>query len=117
MFEKGNKLGAKGKLFDKTLRAAIAQEDGKRVREAAEKLLDSAAAGEEWAISLLADRLDGRAAQSIDIAGQVTVTERVSLVAAFLAALPAGGAVGVGEVVGEGRSLLPAEIPVTQDRH
>ena len=113
MFEEGNQHAKKGKLFDAALRRAIAQEDGKKLREAAEQLLDQAAAGQPWAIQYLADRLDGRTAQSIEVGGTVTVTERLSLVAAFLAALPASGAVGVGEDVGEGRSLLPAEIPAS----
>ena len=62
-FEKGNKLGAKGKLFDQALKRAIAQDDGKRLREAAETLLSLAAQGEAWAVRELADRLDGRPAQ------------------------------------------------------
>lgn len=65
-FEKGNKLGAKGKLFDGALKRAIAQDDGVRLREAAEQLLTLAAAGEQWAVKELADRLDGKATQVID---------------------------------------------------
>ncbi len=66
-FEKGNQQAAKGKLFDQTLRRAIQQEDGKRLREAAEQLLTQAAAGEPWAIEMLATRLDGRPPQQIDM--------------------------------------------------
>lgn len=69
-FQKGNKLGgrpAQARLFDDALRRAIAQNSAKKVRDAAEKLLDLAAAGEAWAIKELADRLDGKAAQTIDV--------------------------------------------------
>ncbi len=67
MFEKGNRAAAKSKLFDQTLRRAIAQEDGLRLREAANQLLTQAAAGEPWAIEMLATRLDGRPPQQIDM--------------------------------------------------
>lgn len=64
--ESGNPEGAKKhKVFYAALNRAIAQEDGKRVREAAEKLLDLAAAGEAWAIKELRDTLDGKPAQTI----------------------------------------------------
>jgi hypothetical protein len=66
-FEEGNQLaaGRKPKQFDAALKRAITQEDGKRLREAAEQLLDQAAAGEAWAIRELADRLDGKPSQTL----------------------------------------------------
>ena len=66
-FEKGNTLAGKSKLFDQALRRAIAQDDGKRLRECAESLLNLAAAGEAWAVKELADRLDGRAVQTANV--------------------------------------------------
>lgn len=75
----GNKNATKNKLWAETLRRAIAQDSGDRVRKAAEKLLDSAARGEQWAIKELADRLDGKSAQStkLDFAGESQVTRMV----------------------------------------
>ena len=61
----GNDNAAKGKAWNDALRKAIVQDDGKRLRWAVEKLLDLAGSGEPWAIKELADRLDGRPAQSI----------------------------------------------------
>lgn len=61
----GSKNALKPKLWNDALRRAIAQDDGHRVRAAAESLLDNAAAGEQWAIRELADRLDGRPAQVV----------------------------------------------------
>ena len=61
--------GAKIKRFYAALDRAIVQEDGKRLREAAEKLLDLASQGEAWAIQHLADRLDGKPAQQLQHTG------------------------------------------------
>jgi hypothetical protein len=66
-FQPGNKANAKAKLFDGALRRAIAQDDGNRLRAAAEKLLDEAADGKSWAMALLADRLDGKADQTVNV--------------------------------------------------
>lgn len=57
--------GVKEKLWRKSLDRAIAQDDGVRLRAAAEKLLDLAAGGEMWACRELGDRLDGKAAQQL----------------------------------------------------
>ena len=69
----GNQFGAKSRWFDGALRRAIAQDDGKRLRRAAETLLTKAAKGEPWAIALLADRLDGRVLPQIPDAGDGTL--------------------------------------------
>jgi cytochrome c553 len=66
-FEKGNTLGGRPKLFDAALRRAIAADDGKRIRDCAEQLLDLAAAGEQWAVRELIDRLDGKAVQIAEV--------------------------------------------------
>jgi hypothetical protein len=65
-FEPGNKEAAKSKQFLGALQRAITQEDGKRLRQAADKLLDLAAEGEAWAVKELADRLDGKPTQQVD---------------------------------------------------
>jgi hypothetical protein len=65
----GNQNAAtKNKPFWDAVTRAIAQEDGKRLRRAAEKLLTLAAKGTPWAVKELADRLDGKAHQSVDLA-------------------------------------------------
>lgn len=61
----GNNNAGKNKPFWRALDKAIAQSDGQKLRDAAEKLLDAAANGEAWAIRELADRMDGKAAQAI----------------------------------------------------
>jgi len=64
----GNDNATKTRPFWATVTRAIAQDDGKRLRDAAEKLLDEAAKGESWALAMLADRLDGKPHQSVALA-------------------------------------------------
>lgn len=69
--ESGNPDGAKRvKLFLGALNRAIAQDSGDRLRKAAEGLLDAASEKQPWALQMLADRLDGKAAQRIIGAGE-----------------------------------------------
>lgn len=67
----GNKNACKGKVWADALHRAIAQDQGKRVRLAAEKLLDEASRGQQWAIRELADRLDGRPRQESALEAQI----------------------------------------------
>jgi len=71
----GNNNAGKNKPFWRAIDRAIAQDDGKRLRDAAEKLLDLASQGEQWAVKELADRIDGKAHQSIsaDVTADLTV--------------------------------------------
>lgn len=72
--QSGNPKGTqREKRFLNALERAIAQDDSKRLRDAAEKLLDFAAAGEAWAVKELADRLDGKPAQAVEHSGEVSV--------------------------------------------
>ncbi len=90
-FEKGNQHGAKAKMFDAALRRAIAQDDGKRLRQAAEQLLTLAAEGEQWAIGMLADRLDGKPGQSVTVNAKDVTEMSLGELAGALAASIAGG--------------------------
>jgi hypothetical protein len=66
----GNQNAVKeNRRWASALNRAIAQDDGERLRKAAEKLLDAAADGEPWAVKEIADRLDGKPAQSVTLAG------------------------------------------------
>ena len=73
----GNNNAGKNKPFWRAIDRAIAQDDGKRLREAAEKLLDLASQGEQWAVKELADRIDGKAHQSIDAKVDADLTVQV----------------------------------------
>ena len=90
-FQPGNKAHAKARLFDGALRRAIAQDDSDRLRQAAEALLTQAAAGEPWAINTLADRLDGKAPQSVTVETQDVENLSLSDLRSAIAAAIAGG--------------------------
>jgi hypothetical protein len=62
----GNSNASKeNRRWAETLNRAIAQDDSKRLRAAAEALLDQAAKGDLPAIRELADRLDGKPHQTL----------------------------------------------------
>jgi hypothetical protein len=90
--ETGNPEGSrKMKLWRESLDRAITQDDGKRLRAAAERLLDMAADGDIAALNHLADRLDGKPAQALTVGGDaenplalVTKVELVTLAAPLL---------------------------------
>jgi hypothetical protein len=65
----GNQNGKKGKLFFNQLRMALVQEDGRKLRNIAQKLVDAAEQGEPWAIKEVIDRVDGKAVQATEISG------------------------------------------------
>ncbi len=64
----GNQYAAKAKIVTDAIRKAIVQEDGKRLAKGVDKLLDSFAEGEPWAIEQVMNRLEGKPAQSVDVA-------------------------------------------------
>lgn len=64
----GNQNAAKGALFNSALRRALARHSGKNVdsglNDVADQLVLAAVKGESWAIKEIADRLDGKPAQT-----------------------------------------------------
>ena len=78
------------KPFLESVNRAIVADSGKRLRAAAEKLLDLAAAGEQWAVCHLADRLDGRPAQALEISGSLETGRASELSDDELAVLATG---------------------------
>ena len=63
----GIKNASKGKLFFGELRKVLVQEDAKRLRAIAEKLVKSAEDGEAWAVKEIMDRMDGKPLQATSI--------------------------------------------------
>ena len=78
------------KPFREMVDRAIYQDNGKRLRAAAESLLDLAAQGEQWAVCALADRLDGKPAQMVELSGAVATGRASELSDDDLALLAAG---------------------------
>jgi HPt (histidine-containing phosphotransfer) domain-containing protein len=88
--QSGNPSGAKReKKFVAALNRAIASDDSERLRQAAEKLLDEAAAGQPWAIDQLANRLDGRPAQAVEVSGDQDNPVQLKATVEFVNADPA----------------------------
>jgi hypothetical protein len=65
----GNQNGKKGKLFYNQLRKVLVQEDSRKLRTIAEKLVDAAEQGEPWAVKEIMDRVDGKSVQATEISG------------------------------------------------
>lgn len=61
----GNHNAAKAKIVEEALRKAAAGDDYIRLRKGCEKLMDSFAEGQPWALQLVFDRLDGKPAQQV----------------------------------------------------
>lgn len=62
----GNQNGLKqNRLWGETIRRAVTQADGKKLRQIADTLIELAAQGDIQAIKELGDRLDGKPAQAI----------------------------------------------------
>jgi len=68
-FKPGVSGNPSGRAAERPWRAALdralAQDDGVKLRKAAEMLLSEASKGEGWAIKELGDRLDGKAIQEV----------------------------------------------------
>ncbi len=64
----GNKNGAgpRDRVFSDAVRRAALADDGKRLREMAESLLDRAQAGDVSALREAADRIEGKVPQALE---------------------------------------------------
>lgn len=60
---------AEKRSFANAVRRAAVQNDGERLRKVVDRLFDNAEAGEVQAIKEIADRLDGKPAQQVNLAG------------------------------------------------
>ncbi len=70
----GNKNAAKSRLFEQAIIRALKQRDletgdGETLRRIADKLIDLALAGEVAHTREIADRLDGKASQQLQLSG------------------------------------------------
>ena len=64
--QSGNPNGQrKQKKFLDALERSLLEDDGKHLRQIADKLRDAALQGESWAIQMVADRLDGKPVQAL----------------------------------------------------
>ncbi len=73
----GNDNAHKGAQWKQAIKRALAHKSGKTYREGldlvATKFIEAAEQGDAWAIKDLADRIDGKPAQSLDIGGELNI--------------------------------------------
>lgn len=85
-FQPGNRANPGGKPKDKAFADAVriavnreAEDGRKKLMLLADKLCDYAMAGEGWAMQQIADRLDGKPAQSVEMSGGLNLTHEDAL--------------------------------------
>lgn len=64
----GNQNAVKGKMFEQALKMTLAKRPA-ALLNIADNLVTQAEAGEQWAVQMVADRLDGKAKQQIEATG------------------------------------------------
>lgn len=74
---KGNENAAKAKRFHDGLKRALARK-GKTVdgglNKVCDQLVNAAVDGEQWAIKEIADRIDGKSQQSVNVDGDIGIS-------------------------------------------
>lgn len=73
----GNNNSIKSKPWRDALNRAIAQQDGKKLRAMADKLIAQAMKGDVSALKEIGDRLDGKAIQQVEakVEGRIIITK------------------------------------------
>jgi len=83
----GNDNAAKGALYNSALKRALAR-SGKSVdgglNKVTDQLVKAAIAGEQWAVKEVADRIDGKASQSINLDAVVDSSLTIELIKEFI---------------------------------
>ncbi len=64
-----------GRLFSDTLRRALVQQDGKQLRRVIDAMVEKAASGDTAMISLIMDRVDGKARSMLEMRVEQVVEE------------------------------------------
>ena len=109
----GNQYAAKAKMVEQALKRAAEREDWKRFHDGIEKVWDSWAKGEVWAMQFVRDTIDGKPKERVELDATPAYVEAVSGLASFVAKALTEGAVVDHEGVGESGSLLPSSLPPT----
>jgi hypothetical protein len=84
----GNQNAAKAKLFEGALRRVLAADDYAKLNKVAQNLVDAAENGEQWAVTYLIDRMDGKPSQSTAITGEGGGPVDMSLKVEFVRTVP-----------------------------
>lgn len=110
---KGNQNAAKAREWADTLKHELAEyqskkrriERGQALRAVARMVIDEALDGGMWAVQEIANRLDGKAAQAVEITGSIEHKHVHELTDDQLAHIATGGSIGIADP-SEGESAL-----------
>lgn len=69
----GNKNATKNRPLTDAIRRVLLAEDGKKLRELAEALVDRAIAQSDTAAKEVAERVDGKVQQDVEVSGDLVV--------------------------------------------
>lgn len=85
----GNTFSSKdNRMWANTLRRAIVQSDGAKIRAIAEKVIAMAEAGDMAAVREIGDRLDGKPAQNVTLAGDADNPLQAKVIVEFVGTTP-----------------------------
>lgn len=74
----GNKNATKNKAWEEALRRALLAEDGKKLRDIADKLIEKALEGDVSALREIGDRIDGKPTQALEHSGGLEVSHSLA---------------------------------------
>lgn len=110
------------RAFGQMLTRALVQEDYAKLRNVVDKLVAAGEDGQPWAIAMIADRLDGKAHQSVDVTTRTAESvseEHARLVAeSYIESLRSSAGHGPkvsGGVHGGDEAGLSASLPAPSD--
>jgi hypothetical protein len=109
----GNQNAKKAKIVEGGLRRALARDDWKLFNDGCLKIAEAFGRGEAWAASFVAERVDGRVSQPVELGVDSTGVEAISIFTAFVSeALTRAADANVKEV-DAGGLVLPVEVRPT----
>ena len=109
----GNQNAKKGKIVENGIRLALAREDWKRFNEGCNAIAEAFAKGESWAVQFVADRVDGRVSQPVELGVDSAGVEALSIFGQFVAQAIGRTQTPDPQEVDTGGPVLPAEVRPT----
>lgn len=106
----GNQNARKGKIVEDGIRKALAREDWKRFNQGCDAVAEAWAKGEPWAVQFVADRVDGRVSQPVELGVDPTGVEALSVFNQFMALAIGRTQTPPIEALDAGGLVLPAEV-------
>lgn len=106
----GNQNAKKAKIVEGGLRRALARDDWKRFNDGCDAVADAFARAESWAVQFVADRVDGRVSQPVELGVDAAGVEAISTFGAFMVEALRRQEAPHAQTVDTGGPLLPVEV-------